>query len=197
MSVSVSVQENLAIAGVSFNSYTTITGNNPEGREDTLTAAQAASSWVKTDADTAACNLAGGHGIITGKVNVFWTGGMRYGVDCTVTVNALALDGGTGTDFPASADTTVVISQQVSKTITFNSDEVALLRIICDKRAHVDFQKADNTSLFAVELAANVPYRWDGAGTSPFSPEDPVAKVLVSCGEATAGTLKIGKLATV
>ena len=72
--------------------------------EVTLAAAQSVSSWVKTDANTAACNLAGGHGQTDGKFDVYWSGGRRYGVDGTIATNALSLDGGSGDDFPRQRD---------------------------------------------------------------------------------------------
>lgn len=92
-------------------------GDGESNNVVTLPVGKLATDWVKTDADTAACNLAASHGIVTGKVDVYFAAGSRYGVDCVVSTNALTLDGGTGTDFPASAAVDVVISQQV--TITF------------------------------------------------------------------------------
>ena len=38
----------------------------------TLVTPSAATSWVKTDADTAACDVAAGSGIATGVVDVYW-----------------------------------------------------------------------------------------------------------------------------
>ena len=97
-----------------------------------LAGGKAASSWVKTDADTAACNLAGGHGYSTGKMDVYWTSGTtglehRHDVDVTVTGDALALDGGSGDDFPATDDTTVVVCthQQINTAIDGDAVEQA------------------------------------------------------------------------
>ena len=99
------------------NDLGSASGDGEQNLAVTLPVGKLASAWVKTDADTAACNLAASHGIVTGKVDVYFAAGSRYGVDAIVTVNAIALDGGTGTDFPASAAVDVVIAQQV--TITF------------------------------------------------------------------------------
>jgi hypothetical protein len=91
-----------------------------------LPAAHALSSWVKTDADTAAGNLTGGHGLTTGTFDIYWDGGQRYDVDCTITTNAVALDGGTGTDFPATSDTTVRMSPQTTINTAIDGDEIQL-----------------------------------------------------------------------
>src|SRR5690349_24849788 len=115
--------------GVSIQGSAVRTGDGTIGKEITLPVAFAVSSWVKTDADTAAGNLAGGHGQTTGTYDVYWSGGMRKDVPITVTVNALALDGGTGTDFPASGNTTVVVCKQVAINVSIDGDALKLLAI--------------------------------------------------------------------
>lgn len=81
--------------------------------EVTLPVGNAVTGWTKTDANTASCTLAGGHGQTSGTYDVYWSTGRRYGLTGTVTTNTLDLDGGTGDDFPASATTGVICTKQV------------------------------------------------------------------------------------
>src|SRR5690349_2384011 len=95
----------VTLAGFNFSNQTAVTTDGQLSFGPvTLPVAKALSSWVKTDANTAAGNLAGGHGLTTGTYDIYWDGGARYDVDCTITTNAVALDGGSGTDFPATAN---------------------------------------------------------------------------------------------
>lgn len=116
----------ITVGGYSSSKSYVVSGDHPNAYEITLPVAHAVSSWVKTDADTAAGNLTSGHGQTSGTYDVYWTGGARYGVDVTVSTNALALDGGTGTDFPASATSTVVICKQVAINTAIDGDAVQL-----------------------------------------------------------------------
>lgn len=115
--------------------------------EVTLPVAHAVTAWVKTDADTAACNLAGGHGQTSGTYDVFWTAGganfARYGVDNTITTNACALDGGDGDDFPATATATVTIVKQTSITCNIDGDNVVLFGVFLRSSDSAAFGSAD------------------------------------------------------
>lgn len=108
------------------------TGDDPIGLEITLPAGKPVTAWVKTDANTAACNFAAGHGQTDGKFDVYWSGGYRYGVDGVITTNALALDGGTGTDFPASATANVVVCKQVIVNKAIDGDNVSIIGFALD-----------------------------------------------------------------
>src|SRR5687768_4853900 len=119
----------LAVGGVSIQRGISRTGDHPNPYEVTLPVALAVTSWVKTDANTAACNLPGGHGYSNGTFDVYWSGGARYDVPGTISTNALSLDGGSGTDFPASADTTVVVCRQVTVNTAIDGDAIQVAGI--------------------------------------------------------------------
>lgn len=126
--------------------------------EVSLPAGKLVTSWVKTDADTAAANLPAGHGYATGKFDVYFAAGMRYGVDGTVTGDAIALDGGTGTDFPATAAADVVVTRQVEIATAIDGDNVKLFGVFfrstdTDAVGHVDFQDVGDASIEALDLA--------------------------------------------
>ena len=150
----------------------------------TLVVGEPATSWVKTDADTAACNIGAGHGWGNGAhvVDVYWDVGTRYGVDINVTTNALALDGGAGTDFPANAEDTcvVVIQQQVN--VAIDGDRAEAVGVSSTVPAHVDFQDASSDSIRALSLVANEPDMWDSDMATNVYTGDPITKALVSNG---------------
>jgi hypothetical protein len=153
---------------------------NPYG-PITLLAAKALSSWVKTDANTAAGNLPGGHGYSNGKFDVFWTsggGGRRYDVDGTIATNALSLDGGSGDNFPASADTTVSVSPQTTINTAIDGDNSKIVAISLEftdtsetSAGSVLFKDAGTATIAQVDLTANEPkiYDIDGGATNVFT----------------------------
>ena len=130
--------------------------------EITLPPGQPVTSWVKTDADTAACNLSPGHGQTNGKFDVYWSESgvakVRYGVDGTIATNALSLDGGVGDAFPASATAGIVVCKQLAIVMPIDGDNIKLIGIFLKNttdpagRGHLDLQDAGNASIKAMSL---------------------------------------------
>ena len=193
----VSYSLSIAGAGSAIQKAVPRTGDSPITLETELEAGKTVTAWVKTDADTADCNLPSGHGYATGVFDVFWTGGRRYGVTGTVTSDALALDGGTGDDFPASATTGVVCCRQVQVNIAIDGDNTGFLAIAMETtdngstdRAHITFKDSGSAAIANIDLAANVPQVWDieGGSANPFT-GNPIVTAHVGCEDAC--TLKI------
>lgn len=169
MSISMSYAVSVSGAGVSIQKSVVRTGEAAIAYSVELPAGKAVTSWVKTDANTAACNLSSGHGQTDGKFDVYWTESSvnyrRYGVDGTISTNALSLDGGTGTDFPASATAGVVVCKQVAINCTIDGDAIELIGILlkCDSdsaaRCSLDLQDAADAQIEHVDLV-----RYDQAG---------------------------------
>lgn len=187
----------VAAAGVSIARSSVITTDAATGLEVTLPVAWPVTSWVKTDANTAAGNLASGHGQATGTYDVYWTGGQRLGVGVTITDDACVFEGGAGTDFPASATTTVVTCLQTSINTAIDGDVLELLAIdlgYTDAAAasvgNADFKAAASVELIA--LAANEPQVWKAAAAKTQFTGDPITTILASHSNiTTAATLKI------
>ena len=164
----------VCMQGISIQKSISRTGNHGNAYQIDLPVAWALSSWVKTDADTAAGNLAAGHGQTDGKYDVFWTsggGGRRYGVDGTIATNALSLDGGTGDNFPSSADVTVVVCKQVSINTAIDGDAVAITALNLEyvdpaatSKGHLDMQDVGAATVASVDLSANKPTIYDITG---------------------------------
>lgn len=161
----------VSLGGVSIQKTINRTGDHANAYEVTLPVAFSVSAWVKTSASVAAGNLAGGHGQTTGTYDVYWTGGARYGVSITVTTNALALTGGTGTDYPATADTTVVVCKQLSVATAIDGDAISIMGISLEypdpnatSIGRIDMLDSGAVSIEAVALAANAPLVYDITG---------------------------------
>lgn len=196
--------ESMTLGGRSLNRVISTTADNDTLLGGTaspisLILPSAVSSWVKTDANTAAGNVAAGSNVATGKVDVYWDGGLRYGVDCTRTVNALALDGGTGTDFPASADTTVVVANQQQVNVTIDGDLAALVGFLATVPAHADCQDTSSNSIRAFSLAANEPDIWDSSKSTNLYTGAVITKAKMSNGTlawVTATAYVVGDVVT-
>ena len=191
------LQYNISIGGVPIQSTVSCDGDSGKtwgGPQVpiTLAAGKAATAWVKTDADTAACNLATSHGYSSGKMAVYWSGGMRYDVDVTVDVNALALDGGSGTDFPESADTTVIVCTHQQINTSIDGDNVSLFAANSKQRGHLHLEDADGDVIADIELAADHPYVWDSASgqANPLT-GDPITVCYATNGSTTDSDLRI------
>lgn len=172
----------LDLGGMSFQKTIARTFDHPNVYEVSLPVGNAVTGWTKTDANTASCTLAGGHGQTNGKFDVYWVeSGVnknRFGVDGTITTNTLALDGGTGDDFPATGHTGVVCTKQVSINVTLDGDNSEIVGIVASAadedatdQAHIDFQDGAGATIADIDLVANEPRVWDigGGSTNPFT----------------------------
>lgn len=198
---------NISIGGLAASKSVVRTADHPNPYEVTLPVAQLLTSWVKTDADTAAGDLASGHGLATGVYDVYWDGGQRYGVTCTITVNAVALDGGTGTDFPATATATVRISKEtvINTAIDGDAIEIAFIKLgysdeAATGRGRLLFEDATGDDIADLDTSdginANVinVYDIEGGETNPFT-GDPIVSCKASHSNTTlAATLLISSL---
>jgi hypothetical protein len=144
------------------------------------------------------------HGIETADiVDIYWTGGRRYGVTVgTVAGTAIPIDLGGGDNLPA-ADTPVVVTRQQQVNISIDGDNAAIVALSLEpidsnstSPGHADLQDVEDDSIETVDLTANTPTVYDLAamGTNPFT-GDVITKALCSIGSATEGaTLKIAVL---
>jgi len=166
-------------------------GDGQLGVTPTLPAGNSGSLDTRTDVNTGVVTLSAGHTIVDGKVDVYWSGGMRYGMDATVATNDVTVDLGAGDNFPAQ-DSTVIVSQQVSVDFAVDGDNITIIFASAPTRASVDFQDSGTASLAHVELPANVIWHYssDGNYTNPLT-GNPIATVECSIGTTAAVVLKL------
>lgn len=190
----------LSGGGVSIQKVVNRTVDHPNPYEVTLPAAKAVTSWVKTSASVAACNLPSGHAYTNGNFDVYWAGGMRYGVPGVITGDAIALNGGTGTDFPVSATAGVVVCKQVQINTHIDGDNVSVLGMSLEyadpssvKVGHIDMQDDGPATVAEIDLVANVPLITDVAGgAANIFTGDPIVVSYASHNDTSnAATLKI------
>ena len=189
-----SVQSYVSVGGVSVQSTLTRSGSGQLSHEVSLPVGSAASLTTRTDTTDGTITLPAGHAIATGKVDLVWAGGSRYGVDAVVTVNACAITGGAGDDLPALLAAVVVAVPIVIDT-DFAGDLIELLVAQSSSRSTVVLQTEAGAVLLALSLLANEAYQWaSGQGANPLA-GDSVGKIVVSNGDAVnVGDLKIGVL---
>lgn len=189
MPFTATVKTTVNVGGLSFAGDTaTREAAGQISQQPTLPAGKAGTLTTRTDNDTGVATLGAGHGIITGdKVDVFWDGGLRYGMDATVAGNAVTVDAGAGDNLPAQA-TDLVVCKPVALELDVDGDQLKALGAFFGKRGHVRFLDGSAATLLSIPLAASVPYSWisDAAVANPLE-GDVVGSVLMSCGDASAG----------
>ena len=142
---------NLSIGGVNIARGVPRTGDHPNPYEVTLPAGKAGTLSTRTDNDTGVATVASGHGITTSdKVDVYWSGGMRYGMSVTATTSTtISVDAGAGDNFPVAA-TAIVVTKQVSVNTAIDGDNIQVIGILAEYAtnpspavmSHVHFQSS-------------------------------------------------------
>jgi len=187
------IQSNSQIGGLSIAGTVSRSGDGQLGFEIALPAGESFYMGTRTDDNTGVFTLAG-HSLSNGDVvDVFWSGGMRYGMTAIVSGDDVTLDGGTGDVLPVQG-TTCVLAEQVEVNADFDGDDVQAIVVGCDQRASLDFQDSGDASLQHVELeTANEPWSWfaDQGVANPLTGNATDA-IHCSNGSTTAATLKIG-----
>ena len=135
---------NISIGGISVQSSVTRTEAGQIGHEVALPAGKAGTLTTRTSDTVGDATLATGHGIETGDlVDVYWEGGVRYGVTVG-TVSGLAVpltDSGAGDVLPAD-ETPIVIGLVTVIDTDFVGNNVAMIAALTTKRSHVDIREA-------------------------------------------------------
>lgn len=201
----ISIGSSLSGGGASISTSVTRSADSVESLEPNsptgFPAGKTVTAWVKTDANTAACNLPAGHGQTNGKFDVYWAEGAalkrRYGVDGVITTNALALDGGAGDDFPASATVGVVVTKQIRFNVGVRGNDLvafgmnlALAGSSVSGRGSVSFYDAADALLVQVNLPMP-PVDVQGGSTNILSGMTVAYAMASNASPSAVGTLKV------
>ena len=153
----------------------------------TVAAAQAATGWTMTDASDGVAAMPDGHGIQTGdKIDVFWTGGRRYGMAATVAGDNVTLAGGGGDNLPANG-TSVMLCEETAVNAAFNPADLTAILVNVTNRTSVVFVDASAHVLLAIELDdGGCCLWWTDSGITPPLTGNPVAQILLGNAEASA-----------
>ena len=100
---------------------------------------------TRTDNDTGVVQLSTGHGILTADVvDVYWVGGVRYGMDATVSTNDVTIDGGAGDNLPAEDFAIAAVVKQLGWEVNFDGDDAQIVGVFyrnpgdVTAKAHLD-----------------------------------------------------------
>jgi hypothetical protein len=130
----------VSIGGVTFTQTKSRSVHQNITSKRMIDAAKSGTLSTRTDNDTGIATLSAGHGITTGsKVDVYWTGGKRYGVTVgTVSGNSVPLDLGSGNNYP-SQSTAITVCLRIVEPFLVDGDDVVNAAITCSNRATVLF----------------------------------------------------------
>jgi hypothetical protein len=93
-----------------------------------LVAAQTGTLTTRTSHTEGVATLTTGHGIVNGKVDMYFAAGVRYGVDATVATNAVTFSGGAGDNLPTEADPITLVIPTVIE-VNFDGDTLEIIGI--------------------------------------------------------------------
>jgi hypothetical protein len=187
---------NANLAGIQLSGNLSVVDSGQIGEEVSLAAGLAGTLSTRTSNTAGVATLGTGHGLLENDVvDVYWSGGVRYGVAVgSVGTNTVPFSGGAGTNLPTQASALVVCKQTVVD-VDVSGDAISLILCSAQNAVHLDFQQSDGTSIKALSLGAGALWFWsDGYGDNPFA-SAAVAKVAVSNGDsANATVLRVGLL---
>lgn len=156
MSQSVTYQKTLAISGRALTKNATSNGDGglivePDGGID---AAKTGTETGYTDADTGIVTLSTGHGIVTSDlVDLYWSGGARFGMTATVSGNAVTVDGGSGTSLP-STGTAMAVKKPQQENFRVNGSSLSGLYLKSAQVGRIAFYNSLGSLTYATTLTA-------------------------------------------
>ncbi len=114
---------------------------------------------TRTDDDAGVVTLSTGHGIETEDVvDVYWAGGVRYGMTATVSTNDVTVDGGAGDALPTQSTTITAVVVQTDFEINFDGDDAQIIGVFyrnpsdTGAKAHVDLLDSGSATIAELDL---------------------------------------------
>jgi len=99
------------------------------------------------------------HGIENSDVvDVYWSGGVRYGCDATVSGNAITVANGAGDNLPANGTNTIAVVEQIDWEMDFDGDDAQIVGVFyrnpndTGAKAHIDFLDSGGTQVNEIDL---------------------------------------------
>ena len=128
-----------------------------------LVAAQVGSLTTRTDDNTGVGTLSTGHGLVTNDVvDVYWSGGVRYGMVATRSVNAITVDGGAGDVLPAQDTAIAIVKQTAINPLNLDGDNAEIVGVFYrnasdqSAKAHIDFQDSGSATIVSFRDCASL-----------------------------------------
>lgn len=158
-------------------------------KDPILPAAKTGNLTTRTSDSVGTLTMDAGHGIITGdRLDLYWNGGMRYGITVgTVAGDSVPITGGAGDVLPDDeSEITAMVPQVEDFVVTAANVEAIGVSLPGDSPAWAVFLTSGDVLVAALPVTSDADYIWDEASglATPFGAN--VAKVWLSHGDATA-----------
>lgn len=205
MAINVTYATSVSGGGMSIQPQAIIrSGSGLIALDETLAASQAGSLTTRTSDTAGTITMTeADHTIATGNtIDVYWSGGVRYGVTVgTVSTTSVPISGGSGDVLPAAA-TAVTVVVQASANLTIDGDNTKIISIELSSTTkslrtagHIQLVDSSAAEVTELDLVTNVPQTWDieGGSANPFT-GNIIAAAKLSQAAAASGetyTLKI------
>jgi len=113
-----------------------------------------------TDAGNGVITMPGtDHGVENAStVDVYWSGGVRYGCDAVVANADITVTNGSGDNLPANGTNTIAVVEQISWEMDWDGDDAQIIGVFyrnpndTGAKAHVDFQDSGSEQVNEVDL---------------------------------------------
>lgn len=188
MTISGQLTQTVDIGGTTFRVVTTVTGDGEVMVSPSagILGAKPGELTTRTDNDTGVVTAEAGHGIETSDlVDVYWTGGARYGMTATVATNEITLDGGDGDNLP-SLNEDVTLKVPETEAFVIEGDDCTAIAVYSDVAGRVRFSDSGGVE-YTVTIAAGATDIWlDGSGVTNPIAGDSIIEVSFSHGSTSA-----------
>lgn len=186
------VRRTITQLGESYTTDDTISAGQSTLCDDVeLVAAKTGTLTTRTNTTQGVITLAASHGFSSGTHDIYWSGGARYGVTTSISVNACTISSGTGDDLPV-ADTAMTVALPVSETFAIPASGAKSLLVKAPSgKLRVSFRTSVPGIVYTVvhEGTNSVTYFWDATtgGANPLG-SDAIATIFMSNGNTTVQT---------
>lgn len=177
MPVTTNATINMSAGGVTITGSKSRTADSGVGYDLAIPPAKEGVLTTRTSDTAGTITLGADHGITTADtVDLYWSGGLRYGVTVgTVSGTSVPFSGGAGDDLPAEDDP-ITVGPVVSANVEIDGTNIIILGMqavapaaFTAHRAHIDFED-EAASEVQVLLTTNEPKLIDvqGGDSNPF-----------------------------
>ena len=190
MSFRVSMRVNNSMGGTSFTETVNQDVDALYLRKETLAVAEAGSmTGASVFTTTAATSIETGF-----VVDLYWSGGVRYGMTATVAGQAITLASGAGDALPAESTSLVItVADRVELDVAIAGDQVCLASFSAiSAECSASFTEVDLAEDFGRTVCAGCVWKWY-QGNSEVNPlaGKAITNVIVSQGSTTAGSVQV------
>jgi hypothetical protein len=191
MSVNINYALSISGGGLSIQSSINRSGSALIALAEVLPAAKTGTLSTRTDDTDGELTMTAGHGITTGSIiDLYWDGGVRYGVVVgTVATNAVPFSGGSGDNLPI-ATTAITATVRTTGNVLIDGDNVKLIAFELQTLnrelrvpGRITFRDSDNAAVAQLDLVSNVPrvFDFEGGATNILT-GNPITSIVASTG---------------